>query len=167
MAGLELAGAALLELERPDPDMRRHQAERLLRVLGDPTVHALGSQRARACDTRARLGDPRFRADAWYLPHEPLLGFVEIPAGSFWMGSKQRDRLVYDGEKPRYRVALPRYYLSRYPVTVAQFRAFIEASGHQPDNTQSLDGLPTHPVVYVSWYDAVAYCEWLSALLHT
>ena len=35
----------------------------------------------------APLGDPRFRADAWYLPDEPLLGFVEIPAGPFLMGS--------------------------------------------------------------------------------
>ena len=86
LAGLELAGAALLELERPDPEVRRHQAERLLRALRDPTVHAPGSQRIRAGDTLARLGDPHFRADAWYLPDEPLLGFVEIPAGAFWMG---------------------------------------------------------------------------------
>jgi hypothetical protein len=102
LAGLELAGAALLELERPDPEVRRHQAERLLRVLRDPTVRAPGSQRVRAGDTLARLGDPRFRADAWYLPDEPLLGFVEIPAGAFWMGSKQRDRVANNDEKPRH-----------------------------------------------------------------
>jgi hypothetical protein len=111
LAGLELAGAALLELERPDPEVRRHQAERLLRALRDPDVHPSGSQRIRTGDTLARLGDPRFRDDAWYLPDEPLLGFVEIPAGAFWMGSTQRDQLAYDDEKPRHRVTLPRYYI--------------------------------------------------------
>jgi formylglycine-generating enzyme required for sulfatase activity len=165
LAGLELAGAALLELERPDPEVRRHQAERLLRALRDPTILAPGSQRIRAGDTLARLGDPRFRADAWYLPDEPLLGFVEIPAGAFWMGSTQRDRMAYDDEKPRHRVTLSRYYIARYPVTVAQFRAFVEASRHRPTEEQSLAGLPTHPVVYVNWYDAVAYCDWLTVRL--
>ena len=167
LAGLELAGAALLELERPDPEVRRHQAERLLRALRDPDVHPSGSQRIRTGDTLARLGDPRFRDDAWYLPDEPLLGFVEIPAGAFWMGSTQRDRMADDDEKPRHRVTLPRYYIARYPVTVAQFRAFVEASGHRPADAQSLEGLPTHPVVYVDWYDAVAYCDWLTARLRT
>jgi|SRR5438128_7145617 len=100
LAGLELAGAALLELERPDPEVRRHQAERLLRALRDPTVIAPGSQRARSGDMLARLGDPRFRADAWCLPDESLLGFVEIPAGVFWMGSTQRDRLAMKTKSP-------------------------------------------------------------------
>ena len=150
----------------PDPEVRRHQAERLLRALRDPTILAPGSQRVRAGDTLARLGDPRFRGDdAWYLPDEPLLGFVEIPAGAFWMGSTQRDQLAYDDEKSRHRVTLPRYYIARYPVTVAQFRAFVEASGHRPVDAQSLEGLPTHSVVYVNWYDALAYCDWLTARL--
>ena len=83
------------------------------------------------------------------------------------MGSTQRDRLAYDDEKPRHRVTLPRYYIARYPVTVAQFRAFVEASGHRPADERSLEGLPTHPVVYVSWYDAVAYCDWLTTRLRT
>jgi len=44
-------------------------------------------ERARAGDALARIGDPRFREDAWFLPDEPLLGFVEVLAGSFIMGS--------------------------------------------------------------------------------
>jgi hypothetical protein len=44
-------------------------------------------ERASAGDTLDRLGDPRFRPDAWFLPNEPLLGFVEIPAGPFRMGT--------------------------------------------------------------------------------
>src|SRR5262249_14436586 len=59
--------------------------------------HVLGGhpspvERAAAGDTLARFGDPRFRSDAYSLPSEPLLGFVEIPAGLFLMGSdKERD----------------------------------------------------------------------------
>ena len=44
-------------------------------------------ERVAAGNALAQQGDPRFRADAWYLPDESLLGFVEIPAGPFLMGS--------------------------------------------------------------------------------
>ena len=60
---------------------------------------------------------------------------------------------------------LPRYYLARYPVTVAQWRAFVQASDHTPRNAGSLQGLANHPVVFVSWHDALAYCDWLTARL--
>jgi formylglycine-generating enzyme required for sulfatase activity len=123
-------------------------------------------ERVAAGDTLAQLGDPRFRADAWYLPHEPLLGFVEIPAGPFLMGSdKARDPEAGDDELPRHEITLPRYFIGRYPVTVAQFRAFVEASGYQPQRQDALQGLPTHPVVHVSWDDTLKYSEWLTARL--
>jgi hypothetical protein len=103
LAGLELAGAALLELEKPDPAARSEQAGRLSQALGEPELSASGILRARAGDTLARLGDTRFRSDAWYLPDEPLLGFVEIPAGAFEMGSdKQHDDLSHDDEAPQH-----------------------------------------------------------------
>ncbi len=43
----------------------------------------------------ARIGDPRFDEEKWYLPKEPLLGFIEIPAGPFVMGSKD-DSQAYE-----------------------------------------------------------------------
>ncbi len=58
---------------------------------------------------------------------------------------------------------MPGYYLARWPVTVAQFAAFVEASGYQPTN--SLRGIANHPVVQVTWHDAVTYCRWLSGQL--
>jgi formylglycine-generating enzyme required for sulfatase activity len=133
-------------------------------------------ERAMAGTTLGRLGDPRFRADAWYLPEEPLLGFVEIPEGSFRMGTAAEDipslverlggeRAWYEREVPQHEVRLPTYYISRYPVTVAQFRAFIEASGYEPHDEDSLRGVPNHPIVWVSWYDALAYCDWLTETL--
>jgi formylglycine-generating enzyme required for sulfatase activity len=53
---------------------------------------------------------------------------------------------------------------------VVQFRVFVEASGYRPADpadAPSLEGLPTHPVGYVDWYDALAYCDWLTARLRT
>ena len=55
--------------------------------------------------------------------------------------------------------------MARYPVTVAQFEAFVQASGYKPGNEDCVRGLPNHPVVWVSWHDALAYCEWLTARL--
>lgn len=111
LAGLELAGAALLEVEKPNPDIRQQQAERLMKVLTDPDLSASGTLRAGAGDILARLGDPRFRANAWYLPDEPLLGFVEIPAGPFLMGSNpQQDADAQEDEQPQHELSLPRYY---------------------------------------------------------
>ena len=38
--------------------------------------------------------------------------------------------------------------MARYPVTVAQFEAFVQASGYKPGNEDWGRGLPNHPVVY-------------------
>jgi formylglycine-generating enzyme required for sulfatase activity len=124
------------------------------------------AQRVAAGNELIRLGDPRFRLDAWYLPNEPLLGLVEIPAGSFVMGSDARqDPEAYADEAPPHEITLPRYYIGRYPVTGSQFRAFIDHSGHKPENEGSLYGPPNHPVVWLAWLDALRYCEWLTARL--
>lgn len=154
LAGLELAGAALLELEKPNPDVRQQQAQRLAQVLTDPMLSTSGVLRARAGDTLARLGDPRFQENAWYLPDDEMLGFIEIPAGPFTMGD----------EKDQHTVLLPQHFIARYPVTVAQFQAFVDDSGYAWKNNNQ-QGLLNHPVVYVSWYDALAYCTWLTEKL--
>ncbi len=167
LAGLELAGAAVLELERPQPEVRLRQAKRLQTRLVDPDLKAPAVLRARAGDTLSRLGDSRFHGpDRFCLPVEPLLGFVEIPAGKFLMGSdKRRDKDAYDDKLPQHEVFLPTYYLARYPVTVDQFRAFVTDSGYKPQDEDSLRGTATHPIVYVTWYDALKYCEWLTEKL--
>ena len=113
-----------------------------------------------------RLGDPRFREDVWFLPDEPLLGFVEIPAGPFRMGSdKKRDSRADGDEIPQHEVTLPAYYIARYPVTVAQFRAYVEDSDRTPEDPQSVNGSANHPVVHVTWHEAVTYCRWLTEKL--
>jgi formylglycine-generating enzyme required for sulfatase activity len=122
-------------------------------------------ERVAAGNVLAPLGDPRFRAEVWYLPDEPLLGFVEIPAGPFLMGSNEaQDRDAWMCELPQHEVTLPRYFIDRYPVTVAQFRAFVEGTDSHPKNPESLQGLANHPVS-VSWYEALQYCDWLTERL--
>ena len=70
--------------ERNRPKVERIRTW-LVRTLQHNALPAV--DRMQAGDALADVGDPRFRADAWYLPDEPLLGFVEIPAGPFLMGS--------------------------------------------------------------------------------
>jgi formylglycine-generating enzyme required for sulfatase activity len=147
------------ERNRPKVERVRTWLVRMLQHNALPAV-----DRAQAGDALANVGDPRFRADAWYLPDEPLLGFVKIPAGPFLMGSDdERDSWLLKAS-PQHKVKLPAYYITRYPVTVAQFRAFVDASGYQWGRS-SQQGAAHHPVVYVSWHDALAYCYWLTARL--
>jgi formylglycine-generating enzyme required for sulfatase activity len=148
---------AVARLEEREPDregaLHRRMREQLLGVMRDPARPA--RERVSAGDALAFLGDPRFRPDLWYLPDEPLLGFVEIPEGPFLMGSNSH----------QHEVILPTYYIARYPVTVAQWRAFVEDSKHEPENLESLREVDNHPVVWVSWLDAIAYCRWLTEKL--
>jgi formylglycine-generating enzyme required for sulfatase activity len=166
-----LAGEALVEMglnRVRDSALGRDLVERvrcrLAALLGQGRLSPV--ERAAAGRALARLGDPRFRSDVWYLPDGPLLGFVPVPAGSFLMGSdKQRDPGAYDDELPQHPVDLPDYYIACYPVTTAQFRNFVEESGHKPADQDSLRGLDNHPAVLVTWYDAQAYCAWLTERL--
>ena len=112
----------------------------------------------------------RFRSDVWFLPDEELLGFVEIPAGPFLMGSDPAiDLLAFENERwsptrAQEMVDVPTFYIGRYEVTVAQFQAFVEATGFIVTD-QALQGPPDHPVASVSWPDALAYCRWLQNTL--
>jgi len=171
-----LAGEVLLEL-KPEQMLRDETArpqvagrlERVRRRLVSLLEggHLEPRERVAAGNTLAQLGDPRFREDAWYLPDESLLGFVEVPAGLFLMGSDEaRDRYASDNELPQHTVELPAYYMARYPVTVAQFRAFVRESGYQAQGPlEQYSGAENHPVVVVTWFDAMEYCQWLTKRL--
>ena len=96
----------------------------------------------------------------WTLPYgEPV--WVEIPASEFWMGGER-----YDDEKPIHKVDLERYWIAKTPVTNAQYRLFVEATGRAApthwENGSIQRGMESHPVVNVTWHDALAYCRWLS-----
>jgi formylglycine-generating enzyme required for sulfatase activity len=92
---------------------------------------------------------------------------VLIPAGEFLMGSDPaRDKDAYDSEQPLHTLYLPDYYIARTPVTYAQYGAFLQASWsklpeHWPDLAH-FRAIEDHPVVYVNWPWAAAYCDWLA-----
>jgi formylglycine-generating enzyme required for sulfatase activity len=123
-------------------------------------------ERVAAGKVLALVVDPRFRADAWFLLDEPLLGFVEIPAGPFLMGSDQaHDPDAGKDGFPQHEVTLPCYFIGCFPVTVAQFLAFVEGTGSRPNNPESVRAFANYPVVSVSWYEARRYCNWLTERL--
>lgn len=91
---------------------------------------------------------------------------VCIPAGEFLMGSKGRDRAISPSERPQRWIHLSEYWIAKYPVTNAQYAVFVRATGHRaPEHWEGgkpPDAKENHPVVNVSWQDAVVYCQWLT-----
>ena len=106
------------------------------------------------------------QADPGRLPFEPEM--ILIPAGEFLMGSDPRkDKDAQSDEQPQHTLYLPDYTIAKTPVTNAQYAEFVKDAGlvelpqHWQRGEPPHDRL-NHPVVYVSWHDAVAYCNWLA-----
>ncbi|HEU0033283.1 MAG TPA: SUMF1/EgtB/PvdO family nonheme iron enzyme [Kofleriaceae bacterium] len=91
---------------------------------------------------------------------------ILIAPGAFQMGSHRRT------------VLLDRFYIARHPVTNRQFQQFVDQTGYRPTDAEAgrflahfrKDGrcppeLLDHPVVFVSWLDARAYCRWAARRL--
>jgi formylglycine-generating enzyme required for sulfatase activity/energy-coupling factor transporter ATP-binding protein EcfA2 len=211
-AGALLAGECLAEI---DDDRLRRQLlidtqSQLLRVLGGSSPAA---DRVAAGDLlgRSQIGDPRFDTSRLSLPGEPRLGFVKIPPGPFWLGSREKTDLNWEtelGHTQPYDIPYA-YYVARYPVTVAQFTHFVENGGyenethwtdlglgwlkgtfesdlswikddgdrqrwsdwlarrppelrHQPMGWDEQRSRRNHPVTGVTWFEAMAYCAWLT-----
>ena len=99
----------------------------------------------------------------------PVLGgieFVRVPKGKFLMGSKNDNLLAFEEEKPQHTVKIPYdYWIARYPVTNEQFADFVEATQYKFEWGVNWKSKSNHPVVMVSWYDAMKYCKWLNEKL--
>lgn len=109
---------------------------------------------------------------------------VSVPGGNFMMGSEDNE----DDEKPVHPVTVSSFSMSRYEITNEQYAAFLTAKGNQEEGGRTWynersegyngyaaaaikqsggtwvvePGRERHPVNYVSWYGARAYCAWLS-----
>jgi formylglycine-generating enzyme required for sulfatase activity/tRNA A-37 threonylcarbamoyl transferase component Bud32 len=83
------------------------------------------------------------------------LEMVEIPEGTFMMGSPENEKGRESDEGPQHQVTIPRFFMARYPLTQAQYSAVV---GSNPSYFKG----DKRPVEQVSWNDAVAFCEKLS-----
>jgi formylglycine-generating enzyme required for sulfatase activity len=113
------------------------------------------------------------------------LAWQLIPAGEFLMGSDESDPEASSAEKPQHKICLAQYWMARYPVRNAEWQKFVDAGGYRElawwnaqgwelrqrhrwemprtwGRTAWRGNAPDCPVVAVSWYEALAYCGWLS-----
>jgi len=159
----------IVEVAKPAPAILRITPEqnRLLKIMLDPNRPP--EERAEAGREINKVGDPRegvgLRADGL-----PDIAWCEVPAGVFTY--QQNTKLT-----------LPTFNTAKYPITYKQFGAFLSAPDgfkntgwwnglHADGLAQQKEGpgdqawkLNNHPRENVSWYDAMAFCRWLSAKL--
>lgn len=95
---------------------------------------------------------------------DPLLPeMVVIPAGSFRMGCVS-GMDCDDNQEPLHEVSIASFELSKYEVTIEEYDRFTDATGRDRVlRYYPRESWGRHPVIYVTWYDAVAYAEWLAA----
>jgi formylglycine-generating enzyme required for sulfatase activity len=105
---------------------------------------------------------------------------VAVPAGRFLMGSPAREPGRFDSEGPQHAVTVKAFALAEYPVTSAEFLAFLRDTGYQPQPCNPILGLVWHvtrkgfayapsdaepprwPAVCLDWKDAEAYIAWIN-----
>lgn len=92
---------------------------------------------------------------------------IHIPAGPFWMGGIPGTEFSKH-EGNQHEVVLPEYRIGKYPVTNAQYEEFVRKTNRSVapemgwEGQRVPEGAAKLPVESVTWYDAIAYCEWLS-----
>ncbi len=158
-------GVGTIEIEVPGPDpqaqTRTSPVDELLAELDNPETQP--ERRLKIGDELNDMpgGDPRFgvglNADSW-----PEIDWVNIPAGEFIYG-KDSD------EEKRY---LDAFEIARYPVTNAQYQAFVDDKGYdderwwtgleKPQKEPSEWPQGNRPKTNVDWYEATAFTRWLS-----
>jgi serine/threonine-protein kinase len=96
-----------------------------------------------------------------------LTNMIKIEAGNFLRGSAIESKIII--EKPRKSVYVDGFYISKYPVTNEEYALFLKKTNHRkPLNfDENLENKPNHPVVFVSYEDALAYCEYKNCSLPT
>ena len=178
--------AAKARLAQEEAERKAQQAKAAAAYLAEQK-RARELQAARTADELRRLTPTPASpvADADGLLCDPLLdgagsgpSLVLIPTGRFQMGSHEHERKIamaagaqqrwLERETPQRWVGIERpFAMGRYPVTVGEWRVFVQATGWEPqgDVDWLAPGFPqtdAHPVVGVTWHDAQRYLAWLS-----
>ncbi len=176
-------------MRRPGPRFELNQTEREFLGPIDPDKMLAELEKPETAHKRRRLIGERLdilgeHPSRWGVGIEngtPRTDWRTVPGGRVTIS------ILSDPNDPRSepRETLPRslkpFKITRYPITVAQYRAFIEAEDGWPDpvwwgndlyrdaggNTYEFGRFGNHPAVYVSWFDAVAFCRWISRRLGT
>lgn len=133
------------------------------------------------------LGDPR-KGVGLSSTGVPEIDWCAIPEGPCIIGSSDQDLAgedqtglswSYDREQPQFNYELPKYWIGRFPITVAQYQAFARANdGFFNDQWWATQGLRwrnrfgpaghrvgtylNYPQTAVTWFEAIAFCAWLS-----
>lgn len=105
-------------------------------------------------------------------------GMVTIPSGKFTMKVTQGAQFIpYPPSPVSGEVSVPKFFMDRYPVTNAEYKEFIEATGYLPKDTTNYlkkwkngripSGKENYPVVHVTYEDANAYAQWAGKRLPT
>lgn len=165
------------------PDVGRlNELHRLWETLGAPPLREFALRPAKA---RAPAAPPaRTEAPRVEVPHRVVqaecpqvwrlealdMPFVGVPAGEFRMGATKQRARNHDPDANarecplrRVRISAP-FWLGQHPVTNAQYRALVQATGHRPAGSFRRRGFdqPLQPVTEVDWDDAVIFCRWLT-----
>lgn len=189
---LRLIAAEVL-LDHPQMDRSTRIFSSILPLLQHAFIEALSVpaltavERSRIGAALAWVGDPR--PGVGLLPSgAPDFCWISIPGGTARLGTdaNMRGPLVafgpqwsYDREEPVHDVAIDSFDLSKYPVTVMQYQAFVRASdGFSDDRWWSSNGLDWRrhnspaqggpgvpengPQAGITWYEAQAFCNWAS-----
>jgi formylglycine-generating enzyme required for sulfatase activity len=123
-----------------------------------------------AAEALGQAGDPRLNAD----------NCIPLSGGTFLMGAQNKhkskpgyDPDASDNEGPVREVSVAPFEIGRFPVTVQEFRAFVEEDDETGYRELIGEALPddwdeqilhlNRPVVNVSWFAAEAYCKWMTA----
>jgi formylglycine-generating enzyme len=157
-ASIELTIKDLAHSTRPRGPVNAAQSARFVRTNGSQTSPSLGALRPSLSSyDGAMVSGSRPEIDTLDPP------MVSISAGQFSMGCETGR----DDEKPVHRVWVDTFEIGAYQVTNAEYSAFLTATKRPPPPVTWDDknfSSRHQPVVSVSWFDAVAYCDWLSRL---
>jgi sulfatase modifying factor 1 len=122
-----------------------------------PQIQITKTFESHATKTENNTGDKDFSIK------KPIIEFVDIPAGTFTMGSPSSEKGRKDDEI-QHQVTLSAFKMSKYPITLEQYGLFCDATGRTKPWGGERGNLP---VSRVTWYDAAAYAEWIGCRLPT